>query len=226
MQDADLKLQCVEIAPAETPEACVIWLHGLGADGHDFETIVPQLALSELNIRFVFPHAPIRAVTINAGMEMRAWYDIDPQAPLDASSDIAISVSQVSALIDHELERGLSADRIVLAGFSQGGVITLELALAYHKKLAGIMALSTYIHDLENLTQRIGLANIETSIFMAHGLMDPMIPIARAVAAKSALTELAYPVEWHEYPMGHQLCQEQITDISHWLRKVLTVKPA
>ena len=221
MTDADSILSTIELEPQGKAEFCVIWLHGLGADGHDFEAIVPELEVASLNIRFIFPHAPIRAVTINAGAEMRAWYDIDPQSPLSGSADIAVSVTQVSHLIEGQLEKGLNSDQIVLAGFSQGGVIALELALAYDKKLAGVMALSTYIHDLENLNERLGLANTETPIFMAHGRMDPMIPIARAAAARSALEALNYPVEWHEYPMGHQVCASQIRDISSWLHKSL-----
>ncbi|MBV1905213.1 MAG: alpha/beta fold hydrolase [Pseudomonadales bacterium] len=221
MQNADDLLECVEVNPPEKPNSCVIWLHGLGADGHDFEAIVPELDVSDLNIRFVFPHAPIRPVTINAGMEMRAWYDIEPDSQFGASTsedqDIQNSVAQVSALIERELGNGISADKIVLAGFSQGGVIALELALAYDKKLAGIMALSTYIHDHEHIAERIQLANTDTPIFMAHGRMDPMIPITRALTAKAKLIELNYAVEWHEYAMGHELCLNQIMDISKWL---------
>ena len=222
MTDADSILSTIELEPPGKAKFCVIWLHGLGADGHDFEAIVPQLAVTPLNIRFIFPHAPIRAVTINAGMEMRAWYDIDPQSPLSGTSDISVSVAQISHLIEGQMEQGLSSEQIILAGFSQGGVIALELALAYERKLAGIMALSTYIHDLESLNERLGLANTETPIFMAHGRMDPMIPIARAAAARSALEALNYPVEWHEYPMGHQVCASEIRDISDWLNRTLT----
>jgi phospholipase/carboxylesterase len=222
MTDADTILSIIELEPSNSAESCVIWLHGLGADGHDFESIVPQLDVAELNIRFIFPHAPVRPVSINAGMEMRAWYDIDPQSPLSGASDIAISVAQVSHLVERELEKGLSSEQIILAGFSQGGVIALELSLGYDKKLAGIMALSTYIHDLENLNTRLGLANTETPIFMAHGRMDPMIPIARAASARSALAALNYPVEWHEYPMGHQVCESEIRDISQWLHFTLS----
>jgi len=224
MTDADSILSTIELEPSNTAESCVIWLHGLGADGHDFEAIVPQLGVAALNIRFIFPNAPKRSVTINAGMEMRAWYDIDPQSPISGASDIAVSVAQISQLIEKQLERGLKSHQIILAGFSQGGVIALELALAYDRKLAGIMALSTYIHDLENLNDRLGLANTETPIFMAHGRMDPMIPIARAAAARSSLDALNYPVEWHEYPMGHQVCESQIRDISLWLNKTLASK--
>jgi len=222
MTDADSILSTIELEPPGKAKFCVIWLHGLGADGHDFEAIVPQLAVTPLNIRFIFPHAPIRAVTINACMEMRAWYDIDPQSPLSGTSDISVSVAQISHLIEGQMEQGLSSEQIILAGFSQGGVIALELALAYERKLAGIMALSTYIHDLESLNERLGLANTETPIFMAHGRMDPMIPIARAAAARSALEALNYPVEWHEYPMGHQVCASEIRDISDWLNRTLT----
>ena len=194
----------------------VIWLHGLGADAHDFEPIVPLLHLHK-PLRFVFPNAPVRPVTINAGMEMRAWYDIDPGAPLGGKTDIDESVRLVGEIVEGELAAGVPAGTIVLAGFSQGGVIALELGLGHGERIAGIMALSTYVHDHERLVERISFANIDVPILMAHGLADPMIPIARAITSREALIGLNYRVEWHEYAMGHQVCPEEIADIGNWL---------
>ena len=194
----------------------MIWLHGLGADGRDFEPIVPQLDL-RIPVRFVFPHAPVRPVTINGGAEMRAWYDIDPRAPLAGSDDIARSAAQAAELVAAEGERGIGPERIVLAGFSQGGVVALQLALSSDQRFAGVMALSTYVHDHEHLAERVSFASIDVPIFMAHGVADPMIPIARAVTSREALAALNYRVEWREYGMGHQVCHAEIVDIGRWL---------
>jgi len=199
----------------------VIWLHGLGADGHDFEPIVPMLELAQ-PLRFVFPNAPVRPVTINAGMEMRAWYDIDPGAPLSGEQDIRDSALALEALVAEEISRGLTPRQITLAGFSQGGVIALQTGLRADNRFAGIMALSTYVHDHENLAGEVSFASIDTPIFMAHGLADPMIPIARAVTSRETLQNLNYSVEWHEYGMGHQVCPEEIADISRWLNQIYT----
>ena len=200
----------------------VIWLHGLGADAHDFEPIVPLLDLNQ-PLRFVFPNAPVRPVTINAGMEMRAWYDIDPGAPLSGTADIDASAAAIAALIDTEIARGMPRHQITLAGFSQGGVIALRLGLALPDRLAGIMALSTYVHDHERLVDVISFASVDVPIFMAHGLMDPMIPITRAVTSREALIALNYQVEWHEYSMGHQVCPQEIKDIAVWLNRIYAV---
>jgi phospholipase/carboxylesterase len=197
----------------------VIWLHGLGADAHDFEPIVPMLNLAR-PLRFVFPNAPVRPVTINAGMEMRAWYDIDPGAPLAGETDIRESAAAINALVSAEMEAGTPASRITLAGFSQGGVIALQVGLRAENRFAGIMALSTYVHDHEHLAGEVSFASIDTPIFMAHGLADPMIPIARAVTSREALTALNYEVEWHEYGMGHQVCPEEIEHIAAWLNRI------
>jgi phospholipase/carboxylesterase len=210
-------LERVEINE-DARDGAVIWLHGLGADGHDFEPIVPELALpAGLRIRFVFPHAPVRAVTINNGMEMRAWYDIDPRAPLAGTADIRKSASQVAEIVAEMRALGIPSRRIVLAGFSQGGVIALHLGLRHREPLGGIMALSTYVHDAEHLTDEISLENIDVPIFMAHGVLDPMIPITRAITSREALKALNYEVEWHEYRMGHSVCPQEIADISRWL---------
>lgn len=211
-------LDCVEIDPGGTAGS-VIWLHGLGADAHDFEPVVPLLTLNQ-PLRFVFPNAPVRPVTINAGMQMRAWYDIDPANPSAGDSDIHASANAVRALVEREHDRGVPYQRITLAGFSQGGVIALELGLSFTHRLAGIMALSTSVHDHEHLVERIGFANVDAPIFMAHGIGDPMIPITRAITSRETLLTLNYQVEWHEYGMGHQVCPEEIADISGWLNSI------
>ena len=213
-----MALERIEIDTAADPDAAVIWLHGLGADGHDFEPIVPELALPGVRaLRFVFPHAPVRAVTINGGAQMRAWYDIDPRSPLAGERDIGESAAAVEALVGEQVARGIATKRIVLAGFSQGGVIALQAGLRYREPLAGIMGLSTYLHDPEHLIDRISLENAGIPIFMAHGLMDPMIPITRAITSRETLRALDYPIEWHEYSMGHSVCLEEIKDIGRWL---------
>ncbi len=213
-----MALDRIELETGPEPALAVIWLHGLGADGHDFEAIVPELDLEDRAVRFVFPHAPMRAVTINGGAQMRAWYDIDPRAPLAGDGDIRISAAAIAELVAEQRERGLPPRRTVLAGFSQGGVIALHLGLRFDAPLAGIMALSTYLHDGERLPEELTLENAETPIFMAHGVGDPMIPIARAVTSREVLRSLSYRVEWHEYPMGHSVCLPEVSDISAWLR--------
>jgi phospholipase/carboxylesterase len=212
-------LDCLQIEPDGDPWGTVIWMHGLGADASDFEPIVPLLELAR-PIRFVFPNAPVRPVTINAGMKMRAWYDIDPGAPLSGDREIRESAASIERLIEREGERGIPAKRIVLAGFSQGGVIALHLGLRHAAGIGGIMALSTYLHDPEHLTDEVSFAGIDAPIFMAHGLMDPMIPIGRAVTSREALRQLGYQVEWREYSMGHQVCPEEIKDIAEWLSRI------
>ena len=213
-------LDCIEQDPPGEAVGTVIWLHGLGADGHDFEPVVPMLNL-RASLRFVFPHAPVRPVTINGGAEMRAWYDIDPQAPMSGTEDIARSAAQVQALVDAETASGTPPERIVLAGFSQGGVIALHMGTRASQPFAGIMALSTYVHDAEGLPAEVTFASVDTPIFMAHGQMDPMIPIARAVTSRQALEALNYRVEWRQYGMGHQVCAEELADIGRWLDSVV-----
>jgi phospholipase/carboxylesterase len=215
----DQLLETVELEPEDTAAGTVIWLHGLGADAHDFEPIVPMLTLNQ-PLRFVFPNAPVRPVTINAGMEMRAWYDIDPGAPLSGTADIEESAAQIQALVEREHSRGIAAGQVMLAGFSQGGVVALHLGLRCQQQLAGLMALSTYVHDHENLASEVSFASIDVPIFMAHGVADPMIPIARAVTARETLINLNYQVEWHEYQMGHQVCPEELRDLETWLNRI------
>jgi phospholipase/carboxylesterase len=213
----------VEINPEAEPLATVIWLHGLGADGHDFEPVVPDLQLpASLPIRFLFPHAPERSVTINGGVIMRAWYDIlelgDPTAV--NMEELLESARHLSALIENENERGIEPHRIVLAGFSQGGTIALHAGLRHERKLAGLLGLSTYLPDLDALAQQWSKVNLRIPFMMAHGSMDPMIPIGKGIQTKQKLTQLGYTVGWHQYSMMHGVCPEEIRDIRAWLLKV------
>jgi len=198
------------------PAATVIWLHGLGADGHDFEPIVPELRLAK-PVRFVFPHAPIRPVTINQGMRMRAWYDI-LQFGAGPEDDAGVRASQklVEELIAAEKGR-----KIVLAGFSQGGAIVLQTALRHPERLAGVMALSTYLPLSATLEKERNKANHDVPIFMAHGNFDDIIPIDKAQRSREILEKLGYPVTWKEYPMPHSVCAEEIGDISKFLVNLL-----
>ncbi len=201
----------------------MIWLHGLGADGHDFEPLVPMLGLPRrLALRFVFPHAPERPVTINMGMRMRAWYDIvGPGGGAEDSAGIHESQALLEGLIARERERGIAPGRIVLAGFSQGGAIVLHSGLRHAERLAGIMALSTYLPLPATLEADRSPANADVPIFMAHGLNDEMIGIERARASRDALEALGYAVAWHEYPMAHAVCEKEVTAIAGWLAGVL-----
>ena len=216
----------VEIETGTPVRSAVIWMHGLGADGHDFESIVPYLGLEDLGVRFVFPHAPRRPVTINMGLIMRAWYDI---RGLEVASDpdvkgIRESVSQVTALIDRERERDVPGELIVAAGFSQGGVIALHAALRYSERLAGVVALSTYLPEVGTLDAERSKANAGLPIFMGHGLYDPMIPPERGEEARDHLQALGHPVNWNAYPMQHEVHPDEIADLGTWLRGRLGVK--
>jgi len=209
-------MDAVEIETGPEPSAAVIWLHGLGADGHDFEPIVPELELEQA-VRFVFPHAPMRPVTINNGMRMRAWYDIfqfgggpEDEAGIRASQKI------VETLIGAE-----KGKKIVLAGFSQGGAIVLQAALRHAEALAGVLALSTYLPLAAKVQAEASSANRAIPIFMAHGQYDEIIPLDRAEASRDALQRLGYAVEWHAYPMPHSVCAPEIADISRFLNRVL-----
>ncbi|MEM9624114.1 MAG: alpha/beta fold hydrolase [Pseudomonadota bacterium] len=212
-------LEYLETTTGDNPVGSVIWMHGLGADATDFEPIVPMLDLQQ-PLRFVFPNAPVRPITINGGMEMRGWYDIDPGAPLAGTADIEQACAAIGQLVRNEVEQGIPAEKICLAGFSQGGVIALQLGLSHPDRLRGIMALSTYLHDHEHVAERVSFANIDIPVFMAHGLSDPMIPITRAITSREALHGLNYAVEWHEYAMGHQVCPQEIADIAQWLNQI------
>ena len=217
-------LATIELETGAKPTASVIWLHGLGADGHDFEPIVPELDLPDaLAVRFVFPHAPMQAVTINGGAVMRAWYDVYALegARREDADGVRASQTKVEELIAREKARGVGAARIVLAGFSQGGAIALKTGLRHGERLAGIMALSTYVPVASTLAAEASAANRAAPIFMAHGVDDPLIPIERAIASRRQLEAAGYAVEWHEYPMAHAVCVEEIADVSAWLQRVL-----
>jgi phospholipase/carboxylesterase len=221
-------LETVEIETAPAPQAAVLWMHGLGADGHDFEPIVPELNLSAtLPVRFVFPHAPLRAVTINAGMVMRAWYDVRDAGGerREDAAGVRASGERIEALVARERSRGVPADRIVLAGFSQGGAMALHTGLRHGERLAGILALSCFLPLADTLAAEASPANRDTPIFLAHGTQDPLIPFARARRAQAMLEGLGYRVEWREYAMPHAVCAEEIADIAGWLRRVLS-RPA
>jgi phospholipase/carboxylesterase len=217
-------LEAVEIETGRNPTGTVIWLHGLGADGHDFAPIVPQLvAPEERPLRFVFPHAMVRPVTVNGGMAMRAWYDIlgfNRGIPHDEVV-IRASDAEVGALIRRENERGIPSSHIVLGGFSQGGAISLFSGPRYPDKLAGIMGLSSYMLLEDLLPAQRARANYQTPIFLAHGTQDPMVDVRRGAEARQLLEAGGYPVEWHTYPMPHSVCPQEIADIAAWLRKVL-----
>jgi len=211
-------LNAIELTTGDAPQLAVIWLHGLGADGHDFEPIVPELRLS-LPVRFVFPHAPVRPVTINGGMAMRAWYDIlgfDPHAKEDAAG-IRASATAVGQLIEREIERGIPSERIVLAGFSQGGAIALHAALREPRPLAGVLALSTYLPLATSLASERSPANAGVPIFMAHGTSDSVLPLSLGESSRRALEVLGYAVDWHSYPMAHSVCLEEVGAIGAWL---------
>ena len=220
----DTKLETIEVETGKKdPSATVIWMHGLGADGHDFEPIVAELRLpASLPVRFIFPHAPIRRVTLNNGMAMRAWYDIlEMGGGREDGEGLRLSQEAIEALIAQEEARGIDASRIVLAGFSQGGAITFQAGLRHPKRLAGLMALSTYLPLAGTVEDERHEANREVPIFMAHGTGDPMIAIGRAQQSRKMLEALGYAIEWHEYPMPHSVCPQEIEDIANWLTRIL-----
>ncbi len=215
-------LDAIEIETGKNPSASVIWMHGLGADGNDFVPVVPELGLQKTAVRFVFPHAPIRPVTINAGMRMRAWYDVSDSA-IRREDEQGVRASQIliEALMEGEMKRGTQPRRLVLAGFSQGGAIALHTGLRHPERLAGIMALSTYVPIAEKLAAEASAANRDVPIFMAHGSYDPLIQLARAEHSRDLLRGLGYAVDWREYPMPHSVCAEELRDIGAWLGQVL-----
>jgi phospholipase/carboxylesterase len=210
-----------EVSTGAAPQLAVIWLHGLGADGHDFEPIVPELRL-RFPARFIFPHAPVRPVTINHGIPMRAWYDIlgwGSQVRQDAAG-IQASAAAVERLIDHEVERGIPADRVVLAGFSQGGAVALHAALRESRPLAGIIALSTYLPLALTLADERSAANARIPIFMAHGTADAVVPLALGESSRRTLESLGYSVEWRSYAMAHTVCMDEVAAIGAWLTRI------
>ena len=217
--------ECVEVTTGDNPVGSVIWLHGLGADGHDFEPIVPELHLpAELPLRFVFPHAPVRPVTINGGMHMRAWYDIvtlDAEGRADAKG-VHESTALLEGLIAREKKRGIDAEKIVIAGFSMGGAIAINTALHTKESLAGLMALSTYLPLPSEVADSAGERALP--VFMAHGTFDPMLPMQWGQASAEKLKETGFTVEWRDYPMAHAVCPEEIRDIRAWLLKTYGVR--
>ncbi len=212
----------VIVEPAGEPDGSIIWLHGLGADGHDFEPIVPELRLAEdLNLRFIFPHAPIRPVTINGGVSMRAWFDIvslDRSGPMDEAG-IRSSSKRLTEIIEQEHDRGVPYDKIVLAGFSQGGAIAAHTAISFGLPLAGMMALSTYLPLPAGAGSDLPQPH-DLPIFMAHGAFDPVLPMELGKAARDSLSACGFTVEWREYPMAHAVCPQEILDIREWLLRV------
>jgi phospholipase/carboxylesterase len=222
MSDAEL-LPCVEVPPHGGREArfAVIWLHGLGADGHDFEPIVPEIDVGEHAVRFVFPHAPSIPVSINMGMVMPAWYDIremDLRRRHDVDG-VRASMRRLEALVDRERGRGVPDERIVLAGFSQGGAVAIWTGLRHERRLCGIVGLSTYLIGEELLDAEQVAHATEAPVFLAHGTHDPMVALERGQASRDALRSRGLDVVWHEYPMQHQVCLEEIRDLSAWLRE-------
>lgn len=212
-------LETIEVETAPSPTGTIIWMHGLGADAHDFEPIVPEIELA-VPVRYVFPHAPRQAVTINNGMVMRAWYDVSGQREED-DTGLRRSQQLVEGLIARERARGIPARRIVLAGFSQGGAMALQTGLRHPERLAGIVALSCYVPISTTVRAESHPANADVPIFMAHGTQDPVVPVERAQIGRDLLIKLGYRVQWHTYPMPHSVCAEEIADISSWLGSVL-----
>jgi phospholipase/carboxylesterase len=216
----NMPLPSIQIETGPDPRHAVIWLHGLGADGHDFEPIVPQLVdRAWPALRFVFPHAPVRPITINNGMAMRAWYDISGMeiAQRQDEAGIRASIDLLGELIEHETARGIDASNVLLAGFSQGGAIVLAGGVRYAERLGGIAALSTYLPMAEKTDAEASSANRGLPIFQAHGMLDPTIPHALGSMSRDYLTKRGYAVEWHAYPMAHQVCMEEIADLQRWI---------
>ena len=214
----------VIVEPSQPANAVVIWLHGLGADGHDFVPIVPELSLpAGLNPRFIFPHAPVRPVTLNGGMRMRAWYDIKSLTRSDLQDDAGIreSAATVMKIVAEQRTAGIAANRTVIAGFSQGGAITLHAVCRLEAPLAGAMALSTYLPLHDTLPKELTEAGKATPVLMCHGKVDPVLPLKMGSDSRDGLRGWGMNVEWHEYPMAHAVCAEEIDDISAWLGRVL-----
>ena len=217
-------VETIEVETGKQPAGSIIWMHGLGADGHDFEPIVPELVRpNERALRFIFPNAPVRPVTINGGYAMRAWYDIIGIDRHSAQDETGIRASDalVRALIQRENGRGIPTERIVLAGFSQGGAMALMTGTRYPEKLAGVMALSCYMLLATKFEAERSAANRTTPIFIAHGTQDPVVPLQLGEDTQQVLEKSGYPIEWHAYPMPHSVCPEEVADIAAWLRRVL-----
>jgi len=221
---SDQSPEKIVLEPNTPVRSSVIWLHGLGADGHDFEAIVPELGIAdELGVRFIFPHAPPRPVTINNGAVMRAWYDIielDRTSPQDEEG-IRDSEDYMRRLIQQELDQGIPASRIILAGFSQGGAIVLHTALRYPSRLAGVLALSTYLPLHEKLPAELHASNHDIPVWMAHGTTDDVVHVSLGEESRDYLANLGYHVDWNAYLMPHAVCPEEIQNIADWFKKIL-----
>jgi phospholipase/carboxylesterase len=219
-----MALDTIQTQTGDAPTATVIVLHGLGADGNDFVPFVQELDLTAVGpVRYVFPHAPTMPVTINGGYVMRAWYDIlgADMARREDEAGLRRSMAEITALIDAERASGIAASRIVLAGFSQGAAMTLLTGLRYPERLAGLVGMSGYLPLAGRLTPERSTANDDVPVFLAHGRGDPVVPYAAGVATRDALRSMGYPVEWHEYPMQHSVCMEEVADLNRWLLRVL-----
>lgn len=220
-------LPTVVVEPVTPATAAVIWLHGLGADGHDFEAAVPMLGLpAGAAVRFVFPHAPVRPVTINNGWPMRAWYDIlaiDIERKIDEES-LLLSVAQIHNLIEREVARGIAPERIVLAGFSQGGAVAYQSALCYPQRLGGLVVLSTYIATAAHIREGRSEHNRQLPIWLAHGVMDDVVPFSLGEQAVITLQEMGYEPEWHSYPIAHEVSLEELQQLGHWLAQILEIE--
>ncbi|MCF6299602.1 MAG: alpha/beta hydrolase [Proteobacteria bacterium] len=212
-------LESITKQTATNPKMVVIWLHGLGADGHDFESVVPQFAIPDLPIKFVFPHAPIQPVTINGGMKMRSWYDIKMLDIGKQADEAGIRQSEklVLELIEHQIGLGFKSEQIVLAGFSQGGAIALHTSTRMNKKLAGVVALSCYLPMPEKLESEKSTANQNTPFFMGHGSFDPVVPFQLGLESKQHLEKQSFQVQWHEYPLQHGVSMDELQDIKLFL---------
>jgi phospholipase/carboxylesterase len=221
MKSQEQLIECVEITPNGTAKHCIIWLHGLGADGHDFVPIIPNLELpASLATRFIFPHAPIMPVTINNGYKMRAWFDIYEMsftAKIDEKGILA-SKTSLERLIQQQIDLGVPSEHIILAGFSQGGAIALTTGLTYSKRLGGIIALSTYLPLPDKILANVNPANKTLPIYIAHGTQDNVLPYFLGESTAKLLEEAGHPVEWHSYNMPHSVCAEEIVDIGNWIK--------
>ena len=217
-------LDCIEIETGPQPRHSVLWLHGLGADGHDFEPVVPELARSGWPpLRFVFPHAPVRPITLNGGMRMRGWYDIHglELMAIEDKDGVLASVAEVERLIARERQRGVDSHRILLAGFSQGGAVALAAGLTHPERLAGLVALSTYLPIAAHIEAQRAPIQAGLTVFMGHGAVDPIVPQMLGLAARQRLQAWGHPVEWHSYGMPHSVCAEEIHDLSGWMERHL-----
>ncbi|MEP6485416.1 MAG: carboxylesterase [Rudaea sp.] len=214
-----MPLPCIEVETGADPTFAVIWLHGLGADGHDFEPIVPELVDASTPLRFVFPNAPVRPITINNGMSMRAWYDISGMDIAQKQDEVGVraSIGSIEELIDREIARGIPSERIFLAGFSQGGAIALACGVRSTRKLAGIIALSTYLPIAEKTDEETSDTNRAIPIFMAHGTLDPVVSHTLGEMSRDYLKQRGFALDWHAYPMAHQVCMEEIADLKRWI---------